>query len=85
MNDAELATLTAGLPELFADRIAEPMLEILRSYAGAGEWGEELDLLVYELKQAGARVGRDELDKLRTAFTGWEIPTGILDGLNVAD
>lgn len=85
MNEAELATLTAELPDIFADRVSADTLRFLRSYAGAGEWGEELELLVAGLKKTGARVSTGELERLRTLLTGWNMPSDILDGLNIAD
>jgi hypothetical protein len=85
MADARLRRATAELPDIFADRVSAATLEDLRLFAGAGEWGEELDLLVADLKETGARVSREEFDRLRTLFTDWKIPTDVLDGLNVGD
>ncbi|HEY3952783.1 MAG TPA: hypothetical protein VGM53_05365 [Streptosporangiaceae bacterium] len=83
MTETELATLTAGLPERFADRLPAPELDGLRSMARSGEWDELLDLLVQALRQTQAPVSGEERDQLRAAFTGWGMPTGILASLNV--
>ena len=85
MNEAELAELTAELPEQFVGRVSDSTLEILRSYADAGEWGELLTLLTAGLKKTRAQLSRQELDQLRTVFTGWEMPTEMLADLNIAD
>ena len=50
MTEAELATLTAGLPERFADRLPAPDLDGLRSMARG--WGMSADVL------ASLNVGR---------------------------
>lgn len=83
MTEAELATLTAGLPERFADRLSAPDLDGLRSMARGGEWDELLDLLVQALWQTQAPVSGEERDQLRTALTGWGMPTDALTNLNV--
>lgn len=83
MNNAELATRTARLPELFADRVPASDLAGLRSMAGGGEWDELLDLLVAALRVTQAPVSVDELDELRTLLTNWGLPTEQLDGIIV--
>lgn len=83
MTEAELATLTAGLPERFADRLPAPELDGLRSMAHGGEWDELLDLLVQALRQTQAPVSGEERDQLRAALTGWGMPADTLAGLNV--
>lgn len=83
MTEAELARLTAGLPERFADRLPAPDLEGLRSMARGGEWDELLDLLVQALQQTRAPVSGEERDQLRAALAGWGMPADILASLNV--
>jgi hypothetical protein len=83
MTEAELATLTAGLPERFADRIPPLELDGLRSMARGGEWDELLDLLVQALRQTEAPVSGEERDQLRAALTGWGMPADDLASLNV--
>ena len=83
MTESELATLTAGLPERFADRLPAPDLDGLRSMARGGEWDELLDLLVHALQQTQVPVSGEERDQLRTALTGWGMPSDALASLNV--
>jgi hypothetical protein len=83
MTEAELATLTAGLPERFADRLPAPDLDGLRSMAHGGEWDELLDLLVQALRQTQASVSGEERDQLRAALTGWGMRADAMANLNV--
>jgi len=83
MNEAELATRTANLPELFANRLPEAALEGLRSMANGGEWDELLDLLLAALQQTGAIVTGEERDELGAVLEGWGLPTGQVDKLVV--
>jgi hypothetical protein len=83
MNEADLATRTAMLPELFAGRLPESALDGIRSMASGGEWDELLDLLLAALTQTGAVVTADERDQLRAVLTGWGLPTGEVDNLAV--
>jgi len=85
MTKGELAKLTADLPERFADRLSVSDLDGLRSMAGGGEWDELLDLLIAALQQEQTQISHHERDLLREVLTGWDMPTGLLDGLNVAD
>jgi hypothetical protein len=83
MNEAELAGLTARLPEMFADRLPASDLRALRSLAGGGEWDELLDLLLVALRETRAPVTAGELDQLRNVLTGWGLPADPLDDLVV--
>jgi hypothetical protein len=83
MNEAELAGLTARLPEMFADRLPASDLRPLRSMAGGGEWDELLDLLLLALRETRAPVTAAELDHLRDVLTGWGLPADSLDDLVV--
>lgn len=85
MTEAELATLTAGLPERFADRLPASDLDGLRLMASGGEWDELLDLLVAALEQTRAHVTSEERNQLRDALTGWGMPADVLAGLVVDD
>ena len=84
LTEAELATLTAGLPERFADRLPEADLDGLRSMARGGEWDELLDLLVAALRATRARLTSEERDELHDALTGWGMPADALADLDVA-
>ncbi len=83
VNEAELATRTAGLPEIFADRIPEAERPGLLSMAAGGEWDELLDLLLAILLQTKAVVSVDERDQLRDVLAGWGLPTVELGNLVV--
>jgi hypothetical protein len=83
MTEAELATLTAELPERFADRLSASDLDGLRSMAGGGEWDELLHLLVSALQGTSAPVSDEERDRLREALIGWGMPADAVAGLNV--
>lgn len=82
MSEADLATRTATLPELFADRVPASALDGLRSMADGGEWDELLDLLVAALRQTGAAISAAERVELREVLAGWGLPTGHVDDLN---
>ena len=84
MTEAELATLTAGLPERFADRLPRADLDGLRSMARGGEWDELLDLLVAALRATRAPVSSEERKQLHDALTGWGMSPDVLASLEVA-
>jgi hypothetical protein len=46
MDEHELAERAYALPGRFADRLDPADLASVREYAEAGEWGEEIDLLL---------------------------------------
>jgi hypothetical protein len=83
MTEAELATLTAELPERFADRLPAADLDGLRSMARGGEWDELLGLLLAALRATRAPVTSEERDQLRAALTGWGMPADVLTDLDV--
>ena len=84
LSEAELATRTAELPEVFAARLPAADLAGLRSMASGGEWEELLDLLVSALRQTRAPVTPGELDQLREVLSGWSLTTAGLDQLAVS-
>jgi hypothetical protein len=84
MSEAELATRTAELPDVFAARLPAADLAGLRSMASAGEWEELLDLLVSALRHTRAPVASGEVDQLRAVLSGWGLPTAGLDELAVS-
>jgi hypothetical protein len=61
MNEAALATLAAGLPRRFADRLPAPGLDGLELMACGGEWDDLLNLLVAALRKTHARVIRADV------------------------
>ena len=83
VNEAELATRTYELPEIFADRVSEGALKGLRSMARGGEWDELLDLLIAALRRNKAEVTVEERDRLRDVLAGWGLPTDQLGDLVV--
>ncbi|MGO8956352.1 MAG: hypothetical protein ACLQFR_03105 [Streptosporangiaceae bacterium] len=83
MNEAELATRTARLPEIFADRIPDAEIDGLRSMAQGGEWDELIDLLLAILLETRAAVSVSERDQLRDLLAGWGLPTRQLADLAV--
>jgi hypothetical protein len=83
MSEAELATMTAELPEVFAARLPPADLAGLRSMASGGEWEELLDLLVSALRHTGVPVAPGELNQLREVLSGWGLPTAELEKLVV--
>ena len=46
MDERELTQRAYALPVIFPDRLTALDLAAIRDYAEAGEWGEEIDLLV---------------------------------------
>lgn len=80
-NEAELATVTKRLPEMFAGRVRAVDFDGLRSMADAGEWGELLDLLVAALRVTNAAITAEERDLLRGVLAGWGLPTDPVDDL----
>ncbi len=83
MNEADLATRTATLPELFADRLPASALDGLRAMAGGGEWGELLDLLIATLQQTGTAVSDEERNVLRYVLASWGLPTDHVNDLGM--
>ncbi len=83
MDEAELATRTAMLPEVFADRVPPGELDGLRSMARGGEWDELLDLLMAVLVQTKPVISAAERDQLREVLAGWGLPDDRLGDLAV--
>ena len=83
MNEADLAARTAQLPELFAGRLPDSVLDGIHSMASGGEWDELLDLLLAALTQTRAVVTAEERDQLREVLAGWGLPTAKVDDLTV--
>jgi hypothetical protein len=46
VNESEIAERALALPNRFADRLEPNDLVTVREYADAGEWSEEIDLLL---------------------------------------
>jgi hypothetical protein len=70
MDEHDLAQRAYALPDTFAERLSPADLASVREFAEAGEWGEELDLLVAVLSGTHQPVSvaeRDELAVLASA------------------
>jgi hypothetical protein len=68
MDEHDLAQRASGLPDRFAGRLSPDDLAGVREFAGAGEWAEELDLLVAALAAARQPVSPSERDELTALF-----------------
>ena len=64
MDEYELAERAHALPDRFADRLDPTDLATVREYAEAGEWGEEIDLLLACLTVARRPVTAGERGEL---------------------
>lgn len=64
MDEYELAERAYALPGRFADRLDPADLATVREYAEAGEWGEEIDLLLACLSAAQRPVTAAERGEL---------------------
>lgn len=64
MDEYELAKRAYALPAVFADRLNPADLATVREYAEAGEWGEEIDLLLACLSAAQQPVTAAERREL---------------------
>lgn len=64
MDEYELAERAYALPGRFADRLDPTDLATVREYAEAGEWGEEIDLLLACLCAASRPVSAAERGEL---------------------
>ncbi len=81
MDEHDLAQRAYALPDTFAGRLSPADLASVREYAEAGEWGEELDLLVAALsgtRQPVSMAERDELAALGDALGLPSEPVGRL-------
>lgn len=84
MDDRELANRVVALPDRFADRLDERGLRFARSAAGAGEWGEAVDLIVAGLVKTAAPVTVAERDDLLHLVEAMQLKTtDPLDNLTV--
>jgi hypothetical protein len=70
MDDYELAQRAHALPGRFADRLDAADLATVREYAEAGEWGEEIDLLLACLSAARQGVTAAERAELVALLQG---------------
>jgi hypothetical protein len=74
MEQNEFIERMRAVPETFADRVAEPNLEVLRGQAWAGEWQLTLQHLVGYLAVTDQAMTPDEHDELWALFDHLSIP-----------
>ena len=75
MDEYELAERAYALPARFADRLDPADLATVREYAEAGEWGEEIDLLLACLSAARRPVTAAEREELAALLEAMGMPT----------
>lgn len=85
MDEHELAERAYALPGRFADRLDPADLATVREYAQAGEWGEEIDLLLACLSAARRPVTATERGELVTLLEAMGMPTGPAEELSAHD
>ncbi|HEX3958112.1 MAG TPA: hypothetical protein VHZ03_15985 [Trebonia sp.] len=83
MDERDLAQRAFGLPDKFAGRLAPDDLASVREFAEAGEWAEELDLLVAALVAASQPVSPSERDELTVLLGAAGVPTDPIGRLSV--
>jgi len=75
MDEYELAERAYALPARFADRLDQADLATVHEYAEAGEWGEEIDLLLACLSAARRPVTAAEREELAALLEAMGMPT----------
>lgn len=75
MDEYELAERAYALPATFADRLDPADLATVREYAEAGEWGEEIDLLLACLSAARRPLTAAERQELVALLEAMGLPT----------
>jgi hypothetical protein len=63
MEDDELARRAYALPDRFKDRLSARTFEHVRSAARAGEWDEEIDILLAGLQKNESTISAAERDE----------------------
>jgi hypothetical protein len=83
MDEYELAERAYSLPDRFADRLDPTDLATVREYAEAGEWGEEIDLLLACLRATGRPVTAAERGELVALLEAMGMPSEPAEELSV--
>lgn len=83
MDDHELAERAHALPDIFANRLEPADLDAVREYAEAGEWGEEIDLLLASLRETQRSVTAAERTELVTLLEAMGLPADPISALSV--
>ena len=84
MDEHDLAQRAYALPDTFAGRLSPADLASVREFAEAGEWGEELDLLVAALSGTSQPVSVAERDELAALASAVGMPVEPVGRLIVA-
>jgi hypothetical protein len=84
MDEHDLAQRAYALPDTFAGRLSPADLASVREFAEAGEWAEELDLLVAALAATHQPVSVPERDELTALVRAVGLPTEPVGRLVVA-
>jgi hypothetical protein len=84
MDEHDLAQRAYALPDTFAGRLSPADLASAREFAEAGEWGEELDLLVAALSGTSQPVSVAERDELAALASAVGMPVEPVGRLIVA-
>lgn len=84
MDEHDLAQRAYALPDTFAGRLSPADLASVREFAEAGEWGEELDLLVAALSGTSQPVSAAERDELAALASAVGMPVEPVGRLIVA-
>lgn len=85
MDEYELAERAYALPARFADRLEPTDLATVREYSEAGEWGEEIDLLLACLSTARRPVTAVEREELVTLLEAMGMSAEPAQALSVDD
>jgi hypothetical protein len=84
MDAYELTARAHALPDAFADRLTAADLADVRDCAEAGEWGEEVDLLLAPLRGRGQVITTAERCELMALLEAMGMPTDPVDRLNAS-
>jgi hypothetical protein len=84
MDAYELAARAHALPDAFADRLTPADLADVRGCAKAGEWGEEVDLLLASLRGRGQVITTAERYELIALLEAMDMPPDPVDRLTAS-
>jgi hypothetical protein len=85
MDENEIARRASALPDEFAGRLPAKTLETLRLMDEGGEYGELAIELAATLAKTGAVVTPAEQSELRGLLTAMDMPTSVVEQLEVQD
>lgn len=68
---------------MFAGRLDPADLKAVREYAAAGEWGEEIDLLLASLRGTGQPVTTAERNELTAMLKAMGLSADPVEKLNI--